>query len=141
MARRCRGGTRLRPRQQCDCGLESVVRTSWTEANPGRRCRTCRLMKSEGGCDFFRWMDPEMAEGGRVVVPNWRKRIEGETWNTEDLLESEITSLNCGNKSIMGEGHVCSACGHLLKKDWIGISWGKLVFIVFVIVLVRCLKY
>ncbi|XP_062103491.1 uncharacterized protein At4g04775 [Humulus lupulus] len=108
MARRCRGESRLRPRQQCDCGLESVVKTSWTKANPGRRFRTCRLMK---------WVDPEMAESGRVVVPNCRKRIKGETWNVVDLLESEITSLNRGNKPIMGDGHVCSACGHLLKKD------------------------
>ncbi|XP_062114509.1 uncharacterized protein LOC133825609 [Humulus lupulus] len=62
----------------CDCGLQSVVRTSWTKQNPGRRFRTCSRVKSDGGCDFFRWVDSESSSSQRGMVPGWVRSFEAE---------------------------------------------------------------
>ncbi|XP_062119512.1 uncharacterized protein LOC133833955 [Humulus lupulus] len=44
----------------CDCGFESVIRTSWTVDNPGRRFYDCPNYKRNVNncCQFLRWIDP-----------------------------------------------------------------------------------
>ncbi|XP_050215378.1 uncharacterized protein LOC126666603 [Mercurialis annua] len=45
---------------KCRCGDLSILRTSWTEANPGRRFFGCNRYENGGRCDFFQWFDPPM---------------------------------------------------------------------------------
>ncbi|KAL5705635.1 hypothetical protein ACHQM5_023914 [Ranunculus cassubicifolius] len=42
---------------RCLCGLRCVVRTSTTDANPGRLFWGCPLYPC--GCNFFRWINEE----------------------------------------------------------------------------------
>ncbi|KAM0051735.1 putative transcription factor GRF family [Helianthus debilis subsp. tardiflorus] len=41
----------------CRCGLPSVLRTSYTRANPGRRFHYC-LIRGSRGCGFVAWAAP-----------------------------------------------------------------------------------
>ncbi|KAH6770935.1 hypothetical protein C2S52_015738 [Perilla frutescens var. hirtella] len=49
----------------CDCGIPEVMKTSWIDANPGRRFYSCRNYSppneriSKRGCNHFRWFDVE----------------------------------------------------------------------------------
>ncbi|KAL8484410.1 hypothetical protein ACS0TY_026906 [Phlomoides rotata] len=55
----------------CKCLEEARLRTSWTDANPGRRFHGCRYWTvNGGGCNFFKWSDPEMYERARTVILN-----------------------------------------------------------------------
>ncbi|KAL2559507.1 uncharacterized protein Fot_04246 [Forsythia ovata] len=42
----------------CYCGQLTILKTSWTEANPGRRFRGCKFYGRPDACDFFSWLDP-----------------------------------------------------------------------------------
>ncbi|KAH6795145.1 hypothetical protein C2S52_021958 [Perilla frutescens var. hirtella] len=64
------GGSRL-----CDCGIPEVMKTSWTNANPGRRFYSCRNYNSPNeriskrGCNHFRWFDVEpMSDRAKEVI-------------------------------------------------------------------------
>ncbi|PWA95313.1 zinc finger, GRF-type [Artemisia annua] len=46
---------------QCWCGQTAVVRTSWTNRNPGRRFYGC--------CDFIDWYDPPMCARSVSIIP------------------------------------------------------------------------
>ncbi|KAL0337389.1 UNVERIFIED_CONTAM: hypothetical protein Scaly_2014000 [Sesamum calycinum] len=52
----------------CHCGKRAMVRTSWTNENPGRRFHSCEDYKTEG-CGFFYWEDPPMCARAKVVIP------------------------------------------------------------------------
>ncbi|CAN1182824.1 hypothetical protein LINPERHAP2_LOCUS36185, partial [Linum perenne] len=39
----------------CGCGQMAVIRTSWTESNPGRRVFGCGRYGRVGACIFFWW--------------------------------------------------------------------------------------
>ncbi|PWA74397.1 zinc finger, GRF-type [Artemisia annua] len=47
---------------QCWCGQTAVVRTSWTNQNPGRRFYGC--------CDFIDWYDPPMCARSVSIIPS-----------------------------------------------------------------------
>ncbi|XP_043723809.1 uncharacterized protein LOC122670862 isoform X2 [Telopea speciosissima] len=45
------------PEMQCPCGVGAcIVRTSWTEKNPGRKFYGCSGIQGRK-CDFFKWCD------------------------------------------------------------------------------------
>ncbi|PWA56411.1 zinc finger, GRF-type [Artemisia annua] len=44
----------------CACGLQCVVRTSWTNRNPGRRFYSCPLIG---------WVDPLMCDRSLDIIP------------------------------------------------------------------------
>ncbi|GJT67921.1 hypothetical protein Tco_1419718 [Tanacetum coccineum] len=50
---------------RCACGLEAVIRTSWTNRNPGRRCHTL----SPTCVNFLRWYDPPMCQRSVQIIP------------------------------------------------------------------------
>ncbi|KAL0361524.1 UNVERIFIED_CONTAM: hypothetical protein Sradi_3836900 [Sesamum radiatum] len=58
----------------CFCGLEVVVRTSWTNANPGRQFRGC---PGEGGtyCNVFQWVDPPMCRRAKEIIPGLLNKL------------------------------------------------------------------
>ncbi|GJT26634.1 zinc finger, GRF-type containing protein [Tanacetum coccineum] len=53
---------------RCACGLEAVIRTSWTNRNPGRRFYGC-LTLSPTCVNFLRWYDPPMCQRSVQIVP------------------------------------------------------------------------
>lgn len=50
----------------CFCGNPAVVRTSWTNINPGRRFQACSQVP---GCGFFVWVDPPMCARAIAIIP------------------------------------------------------------------------
>ncbi|KAL7096447.1 hypothetical protein ACP275_10G079800 [Erythranthe tilingii] len=54
-------------RFHCHCGLETTIKTSRTERNPGRRFYCCSL-KEEHRCNFFRWCDESTREPSVEVI-------------------------------------------------------------------------
>ncbi|KAL2485827.1 GRF zinc finger containing protein [Abeliophyllum distichum] len=50
---------------RCYCGVHCVLKTSWTDENPGRRFLGCPNFREGGGCNYFDWIDPP--------IPNRKK--------------------------------------------------------------------
>ncbi|KAL0325158.1 UNVERIFIED_CONTAM: hypothetical protein Sradi_5085100 [Sesamum radiatum] len=58
----------------CLCGFEVVIRTSWTNSNPGRRFRSC---PGDNGsyCGVFQWIDPPMCLGAKEIIHGLLSRL------------------------------------------------------------------
>ncbi|KAK6158799.1 hypothetical protein DH2020_006113 [Rehmannia glutinosa] len=90
----------------CYCGRRAVLRTSWTDDNPGRRFHAC-LQYSGGGCSFFDWEDPPMCRRSRVIIPGLLRKINAlkEDVNAlkEDVnaLEEEVGGLRRTNRRLV----------------------------------------
>ncbi|KAL2554889.1 uncharacterized protein Fot_08508 [Forsythia ovata] len=66
-------------RKLCYCGHIPVMKTSWTESNPGRRFWGCRFYGKDDACDFFDWADPTVHDRYKLVINGLlRKKNEGE---------------------------------------------------------------
>ncbi|KAL0374434.1 UNVERIFIED_CONTAM: hypothetical protein Sradi_3359100 [Sesamum radiatum] len=76
----------------CYCGRRVVVRTSWTDLNPGRRFNSCRDY-NKGGCRYFEWEDPPMCRRAWMIIPGLLRK--------KNALEMEILNLKCSNKKLM----------------------------------------
>ncbi|CAI0446328.1 unnamed protein product, partial [Linum tenue] len=59
----------------CRCGEAEVLRTSWTDGNPGRRFYGCNNYGTSGACNFFRWVDPILDEPMKQAIRGLHKRI------------------------------------------------------------------
>ncbi|CAI0454309.1 unnamed protein product, partial [Linum tenue] len=59
----------------CRCGEVAVLRTSWAEANPGRRFYGCRKYGGSNACNYFRWADPALDEHVKQVIRGLNRRI------------------------------------------------------------------
>ncbi|PWA97237.1 zinc finger, GRF-type [Artemisia annua] len=46
------------------CNAHSIIRTSWTPTNPGRRFYCCSRT-----CGFIDWYDPEMCPRAVQIIP------------------------------------------------------------------------
>ncbi|PWA89653.1 zinc finger, GRF-type [Artemisia annua] len=64
----------------CACGLQCVVRTSWTNRNPGRRFYSCPTYNSS--CPFIGWVDPPMCDRSLDIIPGLLR--------TRDALEDAL---------------------------------------------------
>ncbi|PIN20593.1 DNA-(apurinic or apyrimidinic site) lyase [Handroanthus impetiginosus] len=63
---------------QCYCGRTAVLKTSWTNNNPGRRFRTCSTRNERGGgnaCQFFTWVDPPICARAGVIIPGLLRKL------------------------------------------------------------------
>ncbi|GJV47462.1 zinc finger, GRF-type containing protein [Tanacetum coccineum] len=61
---------------RCACGLEAVIRTSWTNRNPGRRFYGCPTL-SPTCVNFLRWYDPPMCQRSvQIILGLLRSRNE-----------------------------------------------------------------
>ncbi|PWA62300.1 zinc finger, GRF-type [Artemisia annua] len=63
---------------RCHCGRVAIVKTSWTNANPGRRFYSCPIPDSN--CRWIDWYDPPMCNRSLVIIPGLlrsRNNMEG----------------------------------------------------------------
>ncbi|KAK6121476.1 hypothetical protein DH2020_044784 [Rehmannia glutinosa] len=83
----------------CYCGRRAVLRTSWTDDNPGRRFHSC-LQYSGGGCSFFDWEDPPMCRRSKVIIPGLLRKINA---LKEDVfaLEEKVEGLRRTNRRLI----------------------------------------
>ncbi|XP_062080217.1 uncharacterized protein LOC133784969 [Humulus lupulus] len=70
-----------------DCGFESIIRTSWTVDNPGRRFYGCPNYKRNvnDGCRFLRWIDPIHGARNRNDLGGLFRRFEEIEANVKQL--------------------------------------------------------
>ncbi|CAI0446072.1 unnamed protein product [Linum tenue] len=59
----------------CRCAVPAVLRTSWTDANPGRRFFGCANYRGANACNYFRWIDPPLKDNIKRLVLALHKRI------------------------------------------------------------------
>ena len=57
----------------CHCGRLAILKTSWTDDNPGRRF--FGYTKKRSGCGFFRWEDPPMCARAKVIIPGLLRKL------------------------------------------------------------------
>ncbi|KAJ9566970.1 hypothetical protein OSB04_002936 [Centaurea solstitialis] len=66
----------------CKCGAPTMVRTSWTNTNPGRRFYCCSINVSRGiDCPFLGWVDPTPCNRCMVIIPGLlrsKNSVQGE---------------------------------------------------------------
>ncbi|GJW28097.1 hypothetical protein Tco_0044972 [Tanacetum coccineum] len=64
---------KLEKRTQKTLYQPMVIRTSWTQANPGRRFRCCS--RSGNPCGYFFWVDPAMCARSTAIIPGLLRNI------------------------------------------------------------------
>ncbi|XP_047261258.1 uncharacterized protein LOC124894759 [Capsicum annuum] len=60
----------------CKCGHQALLKTSWTQQNPGRRFSTCKLSKKLGGCDNFHWYEERHPSQANRVIWGLLKKVK-----------------------------------------------------------------
>ncbi|KAM0046911.1 putative DNA topoisomerase transcription factor GRF family [Helianthus debilis subsp. tardiflorus] len=55
----------------CDCGSGTILLTSWTRSNPGRRFYSC----VGGTCGFVTWADPPICARASQIIPGLLRNI------------------------------------------------------------------
>ncbi|XP_060973823.1 uncharacterized protein LOC133039487 [Cannabis sativa] len=82
---------------RCRPPKRSMIFTSWTDANPGRRFMRCPLYNQVGGCKFWEWYDPPMCERAAVVIPGLLRKI-GKLEDELSSMTSKIAELSSMSK-------------------------------------------
>ncbi|KDP43282.1 hypothetical protein JCGZ_24203 [Jatropha curcas] len=68
----------------CYYGEATMLKVSWTDANPSRRFYGCRKFRMCGECNFFQWHDPPMPNHVKHVIMGLLRRIkESEDMNNK----------------------------------------------------------
>nr|GEY86463.1 zinc finger, GRF-type [Tanacetum cinerariifolium] len=76
---------------RCACGLEAVIRTSWTNRNLGRRFYGCPTL-SLTCVNFLRWYDPPMCQRSVQIIPGLL-RSRNELEEIVDMVEEKQRKL------------------------------------------------
>ncbi|PWA47056.1 zinc finger, GRF-type [Artemisia annua] len=82
----------------CFCGNPTIVRTSWTNINPGRRFRCCPQIGTY--CPFFSWVDPPMCARAMAIIPGLLA--------SRNALEQSVNAMAVANRRL---------------KIWLICSW------------------
>ncbi|KAL6548298.1 hypothetical protein OROGR_008719 [Orobanche gracilis] len=60
----------------CSCGKEIDFRTSWSDANPGRKYKACKKFRRPDGCLFFVWLDPPCCSRCPDIIPGLLRKLD-----------------------------------------------------------------
>ncbi|GER45281.1 GRF zinc finger containing protein [Striga asiatica] len=85
----------------CKCLQRSIIVTSWTSENPGRRFRSCSEYEN-GGCDFFSWVDPPMCNRSKQIIPGLLRK-SNQLRAQNEALEDAILKMEDENKMLVLE--------------------------------------
>ncbi|GJX04428.1 hypothetical protein Tco_0190344 [Tanacetum coccineum] len=88
----------------CFCGNPTVIRTSWTDTNPGRRFRSC----STNTCPIFSWVDPPMCARAMAIIPGLLR--------SRNALQSALNAMESGNRRLK----ICLICSF---SDWAKLKY------------------
>ncbi|PWA94879.1 zinc finger, GRF-type [Artemisia annua] len=97
----------------CTCGKHAVVKTSWTNRNPGRRFFGCPTIISGSNCPFLGWLDPPMCPRSVDIIPGLLRRINAFRGVVEELEEQRSKYKNmlfgCSMHNMIGVWEVKKA--------------------------------
>ncbi|KAG8387983.1 hypothetical protein BUALT_Bualt02G0077800 [Buddleja alternifolia] len=94
------------PVDECRCGMKLPVLTAWTDQNPGRRFQKCPNYGKPSYCGVFVWLDPDICERGRELLPKMHRtimRLEDEIYwfkRRENCLKDELIEYQKREKSL-----------------------------------------
>ncbi|KAL2461254.1 GRF-type domain-containing protein [Abeliophyllum distichum] len=74
----------------CHCGHVPVMKTSWTEGNPGRRFWGCRFYGKAQACNYFDWADPAPHDRYKCVI-NGLLRKKNEAHKEKEKMSKTIS--------------------------------------------------
>ena len=80
----------------CYCGLPSIMKTSWSADNLGRRFRGCPLygnLENVVPCRYFDWVEPTLSSRARIVVVGLLKKIREMERKEIERIERERTEM------------------------------------------------
>ncbi|XP_050232993.1 uncharacterized protein LOC126681496 [Mercurialis annua] len=62
----------------CHCNQPAVLKTAWTQANPGRRFFGCQHWHQSGGggCDYFDWFDKAMPNRTKSILLELLEKVD-----------------------------------------------------------------
>ncbi|KAL6559253.1 hypothetical protein OROHE_006622 [Orobanche hederae] len=86
----------------CECNKTVVLKTSWTDEDPGRRFETCAKLGRGVCCAHWNWFDPETCPRSKQVIPGLLQLINEKDEIIEELLE-EKADLWSTNEQLRGE--------------------------------------
>ncbi|GJW19704.1 zinc finger, GRF-type containing protein [Tanacetum coccineum] len=67
---------------RCICGAIAVIKTSWTNHNPGRRFYGCSLMECNR---FVDWVDPAMCPRSVVIITGLLRSLNNHQARLRDV--------------------------------------------------------
>ncbi|KAK1680279.1 hypothetical protein QYE76_041127 [Lolium multiflorum] len=73
------------PADVCDCGEKMPQWISWSDPNPGRRYRNCKIRSIAGGigCKVFKWVDDPLDAHHKQLVRDLRDAV----WDRDEEIE------------------------------------------------------
>ncbi|CAK8575652.1 unnamed protein product [Lathyrus sativus] len=74
---------------ECKCGLDAPLMTSWTDANLGRRFYGCEMYKGHKRCNHFVWSDEEMTLISKELISSLNERLGLENIKVEECKHKE----------------------------------------------------
>ncbi|KAK4733195.1 hypothetical protein R3W88_007456 [Solanum pinnatisectum] len=107
----------------CKCGYYCQLKTSRTPLNPGHRFFGCKALNENGGCDYFRWIDPSLENADESSLMNRFidvKELEEERDSLKFQLnenEEKMMVLNKKFKEVK------------LQRDWKNVKFNQVVIV------------
>ncbi|XP_012827969.1 PREDICTED: uncharacterized protein LOC105949220 [Erythranthe guttata] len=119
----------------CYCARMAIMKTSWTDLNPGRRFAICPKYKQIGGCKYYVWIDPPMCDRSRNIIPGLLRNIN----KYEDELKKYGVELKkCEDELKKCEDDLKKCEEQLIKKGarekWLWIALTIAMFLVYLLV-------
>ncbi|KAG5587962.1 hypothetical protein H5410_048396 [Solanum commersonii] len=118
----------------CKCGYYCRLKTSRTPLNPGRRFFGCKASKENGGCGYFRWIDPSLEKADESSLMN--RFIDGH--NPIDRLKRKVKELEEERDSLKfqlneNEEKMMVLNKKLkevkLQRDWENVKFNRVVIV------------
>ncbi|XP_076905839.1 uncharacterized protein LOC143561731 [Bidens hawaiensis] len=81
----------------CECGKEAVIKTSWTDKNPGRGFYSCPVQGSN--CKFIGWFDHKKCQRCMDIIPGLL-RAKNSLEEANNSLEDAKNKLEEANKNL-----------------------------------------
>ncbi|GER31466.1 GRF zinc finger containing protein [Striga asiatica] len=86
----------------CRCGKNVVTRTSWSDANPGRRYISCEKFKEKGGCTYFVWIERPLCPRACQIIPGLLRRANKFEAEAE-MLQADVNNLEVEQKQMLAK--------------------------------------
>ncbi|KAJ0814976.1 putative transcription factor GRF family [Helianthus annuus] len=67
----------------CNCGAQTIIKTSWTSQNPACRFHCCN--RAGRTCGFVSWAEPPMNQNPAVIIPALSDTIRRHEENAREM--------------------------------------------------------
>ncbi|KAK6137420.1 hypothetical protein DH2020_028843 [Rehmannia glutinosa] len=93
----------------CHCASKVVLKTSWTNNNPGRRFWACPNYEKGSNCGFFEWLDDEVCSRAKQIIPGLLAKL-----NKRD---DEMTQMQIKESKLEADLVMASSRLEIMKQE------------------------